>query len=96
MTPPTSVTDWLRLRDPDVPPAFQPLVRPTCGEQPVSAMALADEARRRLGQVDGATTREGAFHLLAADGFVTWACERALEEQDPARALRALLDALTR
>jgi hypothetical protein len=40
----------------------------------------------------GVGERAGAFRLLAADAWVTYACERALEEADPATALRRILD----
>lgn len=37
--------------------------------------------------------REAAFRLLAADAFLTWACEAAVElEEEPRPALRQLLD----
>jgi hypothetical protein len=46
-----------------------------------------DRARGRPGRV-----RESAFHLLAADALFTYACEAALEGEDPEAALRLVLE----
>lgn len=35
--------------------------------------------------------RDSAFHLLAADAYLTWSAEALLESSDPESALRALL-----
>jgi uncharacterized membrane protein len=58
--------------------------------------ALVGEARRSLSEVRDSEgrARAGAFDLLAADGFVTWACEAALEEVDPVTSLTGIVDAL--
>jgi hypothetical protein len=58
-------------------------------------VALAEEAchattRALAGQGEHA----GAFHLLAADGFATLACQAALEDADPDGALAKVLDRL--
>jgi len=45
-------------------------------------------ARARLGRV-----RESAFRLLEADALITYACEAALEREDPEAALRQVLSA---
>jgi hypothetical protein len=36
--------------------------------------------------------RESALNLLAADALITYACEAALEREDPEKALAAILD----
>jgi hypothetical protein len=46
-----------------------------------------DRALRRPGRV-----RESAFHLLTADAVFTYACEAALEDEDPEAALRLVLE----
>jgi hypothetical protein len=46
-------------------------------------------ARNRPGRV-----RESAFRLLEADALLTYACEAALEAEDPATELRSILAAL--
>jgi len=43
-------------------------------------------ARSRLGRV-----RESAFRLLEADALITYACEAALDAEDPQDALRRIL-----
>ena len=48
-----------------------------------------DEARAEPGRV-----RESAFRLLEADALLTYACEAALESDDPATALRRILTAV--
>jgi hypothetical protein len=49
-----------------------------------------------LGELDAARTtpgrvRSSAFHLLAADALITYACEAALDEADPRRHLVEIL-----
>jgi hypothetical protein len=51
-----------------------------------AARAHLEAARERPGRVRGS-----AFALLTADALVTYACEAALEEHDPAAALASLL-----
>lgn len=46
-----------------------------------------DEARARPGRV-----RESAFTLLLADGLLTYACEAALDAEDPDAALLAMAE----
>jgi hypothetical protein len=52
----------------------------------VGVAALA-RARSRPGRV-----RESAFDLLAADALISYACEAALEDEDPTAALGAILE----
>ena len=75
--PPEALARWLR----DVPLAGTPL-------EGVTGVALAslDRAREAPGRV-----RESAFHLLAADALLTYACEAALGEAHPAQSLSRLL-----
>ncbi|HZD03879.1 MAG TPA: hypothetical protein VE173_03145 [Longimicrobiales bacterium] len=40
--------------------------------------------------------RHGAFDLLAADAFVTWAAEAALDSDEPDGVLREMVDGLAR
>jgi len=54
---------------------------------------------RGLGAVDGMGAlapgdREGAYRLLVADAYLTWACEAAAEAPDPGDVLEELLDRL--
>jgi len=88
-------SDWLRERRPPAPEALGAAVRGALLEagagSPLEALDRASRARlgvalQRLGRV-----RESAFALLAADALVTYACEAALEEDDPGAALESLL-----
>ena len=49
-------------------------------------LARLQSARARLGRV-----RESAFRLLEADALLTYACEAALDAEDPQDALRRIL-----
>ena len=51
-----------------------------------AAGAALDAARAKPGRV-----RESAFHLLAADALLTYACEACLESPDPGAALERVL-----
>jgi len=63
------------------------------GDVPVSeelarAAGLAlERALARPGRI-----RESAFDLLAADALFTWACEAALEEDEPEERLHRILE----
>lgn len=96
MTTGASLAAWIDGRTPPVPAAFREWMRPGAADVPASTGALAAEARRSLDRaLDGdERPRRGAFDLLAADGFATWACESALEDGDPEASLRRVLGAL--
>lgn len=53
-----------------------------------AALARLDEAQVRLGRV-----RESAFRLLEADALLTYACEAALESENPEAMLERILRA---
>jgi len=91
---------WLEGRTPPVPPAFLPRLldgeaasRSVLEESPGSTLdALLTEAREALrSALAGDGEREGAFHLLAADAWITYACEAALASEDATGALRRTL-----
>ena len=56
--------------------------------------ALASEAEFALERAlsPEGRLRQGAFDLLAADGFLTWAAEAALDTEDADATLDALID----
>jgi len=54
-----------------------------------AALRSLDSALARPGRV-----RESAFELLAADALLTFACEAALESEDPCSGLTVLLTEL--
>lgn len=84
---------WLATRTPPVPVPFQGWMRPAYPDAPASTESLAREAEGALGRAlaPGGRPRRGAFDLLAADGFLTYACEAALEEDDPVSVLDGLV-----
>lgn len=55
--------------------------------------ALADAAEHALDRARGrpGRVRDSAFELLAADALITYACESALEEENPEAVLAKLL-----
>ncbi|MFQ5538091.1 MAG: hypothetical protein ACE5GJ_11665 [Gemmatimonadota bacterium] len=82
-SPPSTLARWLEEREP-APGAPE-------GEEvwrTLTAWGIAalDRARSHPGRV-----RESAFHLLAADALLTYACEAALETEEPTRALDEIL-----
>lgn len=87
---------WIARRRPPTPQAFAPWMRPADGAVEATSAALAGEAHAALTRaLDSAVRpRRGAFDLLAADGFATWACEAALESTDADGELRAILQTL--
>lgn len=85
--------DFLATREPAPPEALARWLDGTAldAAEPLDALARAglqalDAARAEPGRV-----RSSAFHLLAADALLTYACEAALEAEDPASALDDLL-----
>lgn len=88
-----SLERWLLGRTPTVPAPFLPhLLGPDGdvfgGASQLEAMGLAG-IHRALGHPG--RNREGAFHLLAGDAHLTYACEALAREKDPGEALRLLL-----
>ena len=87
---------WLARRQPPPPPELTERVVDTLAASgragatlealAVAARAELERARARRGRV-----RESALHLLVADALLTYACEAALESDDPEAALLALL-----
>ena len=91
-----TLEEWVAARHPAVPADFAEWANPRDGSAPASTAALVSEAKQALALAESpeGRPRGGAFDLLAADGFVTWACEAALEEPDVDEALQRVLDAL--
>lgn len=90
----TELRDWVAGRTPSRPEAL-PL--PLADGDGLVLDRLVDHA---LGELDvalaGTGERRGAFDLLAADALVTYACERAAEEDDPEEALLRVLRRVAR
>jgi hypothetical protein len=89
---------WMGSREPPVPSAFLPYLALSFtaaeggeeigrGRLTESGIAALEHALGRPGR-----DRAAAFHLLAADALVTYACEEAALENHPAEALTELLN----
>jgi hypothetical protein len=88
--------EWLATREPPPPGLAARLRREGHGGSlsevfTSAACALLAEARARPGRV-----RESAFRLLEADALVTYACEAALDAEDPESAILDVLAATAR
>ncbi|MBT8398065.1 MAG: hypothetical protein HKO65_12645 [Gemmatimonadetes bacterium] len=72
---------WLRERVPEIPAPFLPFLLEGVGDG-LGLEALASEGEAALNRAvqESGKGREAAFHLLAADAFLTYACEVAAEE----------------
>ena len=102
----TTLSAWIARRRPPVPTDFRPHVRL---DDPDREAATADarvdglvaETRSALSRASSrdASDRAGAFDLLAADAWATYAAEAALDTHDPVATLTELarrLSAATR
>jgi hypothetical protein len=81
---------WLAGRTP-APPDALPLPVPEGTGDPSeqltgAALAALERALAGVGE------RKGAFDLLAADGLLTYACERAVSAADPEAELLAIVE----
>lgn len=94
----TYLAEWLaerRTRPPEDLLHRMVVEEPVGGEdlelpRDIAVAAATDELRRALehpGRV-----RESALALLVADGWITYACEAALDEDDPVAALRSVTE----
>lgn len=90
----TDLAAWLAARDPAPPMSLDQWVSGFQDEQaggPEAELTAAagtalEAARQHPGRV-----RDSAFHLLAADALITYACEAGLESGEPDAALRRIL-----
>lgn len=90
-------TRWLEARFVHVPPVVRQRMEPRSdlGGGGELAQALTYEACQALERaLAGEGDHGGAFHLLAADGLATLACQAALSAEDAEDALARILDRL--
>jgi hypothetical protein len=84
--------EWMMSRRPTPPADLAAALRAgdAGGELDV---ALSDLARSRLAEARSrpGRVRASAFRLLEADALITYACEAALDAEDPEGALRRVL-----
>lgn len=92
----TSMSEFLADRRPPPPPDLADSLR--VPEDPGGALdeALSSSALERLQEAEASLgrIRESAFRLLEADALLTYACEAALESEDPDAALGRILAAV--
>jgi len=83
---------WLAKRRP-VPPAELASAFALADEGDSPERVLTEAGLRRLAEARGqpGRVRESAFRLLEADALLTYACEAALEGDDPEAGLRWIL-----
>ncbi len=76
-----TLEEWFSERVPDIPEPFLPFLLAEKGT-PFSPDVLVEKAEESLSRAlqGSGIGREAAFHLLAADAFLTYACEVAAEE----------------
>lgn len=86
--------DWLAERR---PPSSVPLGRwtfralPRGDMPPVRALTSLGRQALEAAQARPGRVRESAFELLGADALITYACEAALEADDPEAWLTSIL-----
>jgi hypothetical protein len=91
----TDVASWLAARRP-APPADLAAALDVAGEEDgslVEVLASAGRARLDVARAHPGRVRQSAFRLLEADALLTYACEAALEAEEPITALQSVLDA---
>lgn len=91
--PRKTLEEWLKEREPKIPAPFLPhLFGVSPGPAGIENLIdSGEEALRRALQKTG-QSRAGAFDLLAADAFLTYACEAAAAGGDVRGSLEALLE----
>ena len=89
----TALRNWLDARRPAVPDGLKEWLAVE-GEVAVSVAGLADLGIAALDRAEVARQldRHAAFQLLAADAFLTYACEAAVGEPEVASRLHLILD----
>ncbi len=90
-----TLESWLRGRAPPIPAPFLPHLLEG-GDGPTGSMALTDRGTEALSRAleRPGRIRESAYHLLAADAFLTYACEAVAREGDVQANLEGLLGRL--
>ena len=90
-----TLEDWLQGRIPSIPAPFLPRLL-EYGKGPPEGTYLSALAAEALSQAleEPGRNREAAFKLLAADAFLTYACEAVAQEADVGAGLEGLLDRL--
>jgi hypothetical protein len=90
-----TMESWLRRRRPEVPPALlHQLLAGDDGLASPEALALRGSAALKKALDTPGGHRDRAFHLLAADAFLTYACEALAGTENVESGLEDLLTRL--
>lgn len=106
-----TLAEWLAAREAEPPAKLAAALRALSGEgstvmaslrgrdaedvSPVEALAMVGRERLEQALAHPGRDRRSAFRLLEADALFTYACEAALEAEDPEAALRRILGVAT-
>jgi len=87
--------DWLESREPRVPAAFLGQLLPDEAEAvDISSLVGLGQAALKRSLTAKGKERRAAFDLLAADAFITYACEHAARASDVDSAFVQILDSV--
>lgn len=88
-----TLEEWMGRRIPKIPEPFLPYLVPGDPRVHEGAEALMDAGSESIHRAlaSPGRNRVAAFHLLAGDALLTYACEAAAEEEDPGPLLGDLL-----
>jgi len=90
-----TVDAWLKKRTPEIPPVFLlRLLRGDRGDATWAELAERGEEALQAALQHPTEDRKNAFHLLAADAFLTYACEALARAQDVEAGLKTLQEGL--
>lgn len=94
----SGIRAWLDGRRPEAPAELRTAIEDAVGGASSGSMQdvldLGTQGSLASALARPGRVRESAFHLLAADALLTYACEAALESEEPGPALTAILDGL--
>jgi hypothetical protein len=96
---PIALRDWLMQREPPIPEALLLHLdgaAAAVGSEGLLETLLAEAGAALQDARAGEGERRGAFRLLAADAYLTYACEVALALEDPSTGLREVTQRVTR
>lgn len=86
---PVTIGEWIDRQQPSVPPAFRPYLE-SAGPPSPDGFATAAAAAMKTCATKDPKDRAAAFSLLAADAFITYACQRVLLDGGGGPELRRL------
>ena len=84
---------WAAAQKPTAPDAFLELVEESAPapERSTQGTLMSEAGAALRDALAGRGERRGAFRLLAADAYLTYACELAVESQSPETVLERIV-----